>query len=204
MKTTTTTPKKGDNTYLYLGIALLAGVGLYAMNGNSNTEPTDDLTTDTPSSTPAAAKPDLNKVLSLGSRGLEVGKLQLLMGMSGREVDGIFGPITEKKLLTTKGVKQVTLAQYPTLPTLIIVPVLPLNTNIQAKNPQGVKVYGAVAKADGSYYSSGNVVSTFDYGEKVGLIKSTMNASGYYLIYYYGMFNALRKGFVKASDIEKI
>ena len=58
-----------------------------------------------PDKQPAAAKPapqgdDYNKILKRGSRGEGVKQLQRNLGMTGSEVDGIFGPATEKAVRT--------------------------------------------------------------------------------------------------------
>jgi hypothetical protein len=66
---------------------------------------------------PKATNPDLppvigavadkNKVLKLGSKGLEVGLLQKALG--SLQVDGIFGAKTEARLKDVKGVSEITL-----------------------------------------------------------------------------------------------
>ena len=58
-----------------------------------------------PDKQPAAAKPapqgdDYNKIMKRGSRGEGVKQLQRNLGMTGAEVDGIFGPATEKAVRT--------------------------------------------------------------------------------------------------------
>ena len=58
-----------------------------------------------PDKQPAAAKPapqgaDYNQIMKRGSRGEGVKQLQINLGMTGSEVDGIFGPATEKAVKT--------------------------------------------------------------------------------------------------------
>lgn len=58
-----------------------------------------------PDKQPAAAKPapqgdDYNKIMKRGSRGEGVKQLQRNLGMTGSEIDGIFGPATEKAVRT--------------------------------------------------------------------------------------------------------
>lgn len=50
---------------------------------------------------------DKNKVLKLGSKGLEVGLLQKALG--SLQVDGVFGTKTETRLKDVKGVSEITL-----------------------------------------------------------------------------------------------
>lgn len=53
---------------------------------------------------------DKDKVLSKGSKGLEVGLLQNKMG--GVVIDGIFGDKTEKRLMDLKGVSKISLNEF--------------------------------------------------------------------------------------------
>lgn len=167
------------NTSLYLGIAVLLGVGAYFVynknSGNNDySEPSDE-----PSTTPAVAA-NYDLLLSKGSKGLEVGKLQILLGITS---DGIFGPNTEAKLYEVKGVKQITLNQWPKLPTLVKVKIIPVNTKVMANLPT-VSIYSAYRKADGSIYTKGEVKETVPYGTDLGIIKSGINVNGLYVIYH--------------------
>ena len=206
-----TTKKKSDNSMLYAGIALLVGVGAYAMNDKKKqsvapeSDPTQPLPTQPVSSTPLALNYDL--VLKLGSRGQEVAKLQSMMGISA---DGIFGSQTQTKLYALKRVNSVSLNGYARITTAapLTKVVFPAGTKVMVKNRDGAKVYEAERKADGSYFSTGKVTKTFSFGEKVGVIRAP-SADGQahsvvYKSFWYGDFffdDAV--GFVNTIDIEK-
>ena len=141
-----------------------------------------------------------NLVLQIGSKGLEVGKLQSYMGITP---DQSFGPITEAKLLKLKGVKRISLKQYLNSPTINQL-IIKSGSNVMAKSKTGTKIYDAEAKADTSYFSNHKVVKTIAYGQKVGTIRSANPAGNWYAIYYDdGFFGGTKVGFVLASEIEK-
>ena len=52
------------------------------------------------SAAPAAQGANYNKIMKRGSRGEGVKELQRNLGMTGSEIDGIFGPETEKAVKT--------------------------------------------------------------------------------------------------------
>lgn len=62
-----------------------------------------------------AAPLDYNKILKRGDRGEEVKLLQRWLGVTA---DGIFGPITESALLQKKGINNISLTEYSTMPDM--------------------------------------------------------------------------------------
>ncbi|MBB1195069.1 hypothetical protein DNC80_15495 [Flavobacterium sp. SOK18b] len=207
------TTKKSNNTMLYAGIALLVGVGAYAISGNKQDQSLTESEPTTPNgespTTPisvAPKVPNYNLILRLGSRGQEVAKLQSMMGVPS---DGIFGLQTESKLFELKGVKIVSLNTYAqivkraTLSTIVY----PAGTKVMVKNRNGAKVYRGERKADGTYFSTGDVAATFKFGEHIGTIKSVsadkQSHSVHFKSFLYGdlLFDAV--GFINTVDVEK-
>jgi hypothetical protein len=193
-----------NNTNLYLGIALLAGVGAFAMNKNKQAatgttiEPATPAPTTTPTTViPKPVAPNLNLVLKLGSRGLEVGKLQLLMGLSA---DGIFGPITEAKLFALKGVKSVTLNQYPTLTAPKVL--YTKGTRLMADKLSGTSIYKSSQNVDGTFLLTSTIDYTIKYGQAVGVVRGTSTNGVWYIVEYTGFLNNKYIGFVKINEVK--
>lgn len=195
---TTTTPKKHSADipgYVSLGGFALLGLIAYAMGNKKVETPIEDYTEPDPTA------PPLNTalILKIGSRGDEVKKLQSLMGISA---DGIFYTQTEATLLKLKGVRQISIKQFLSSPT-INQNILKVGTNVMAKNKLGTPIYNAIAKADTSYYSDYKIEKTIPYGREIGKIRSANPAGNWYTVYYSTFFGT-EVGFVKAIDIEKI
>ncbi|SDZ90566.1 hypothetical protein SAMN05443667_101240 [Flavobacterium gillisiae] len=198
-------PTKPQNTSLYVGLALLVGVGAYATTRNKEPEVVNDLPpgpgTNNTSSVPPKTAINFDKTLSVGSRGLEVEKLQTLMGITA---DGVFGPQTEAKLFSLKGVKQISVNQFSKTPNVVRITMIPVGSRVMSNTTVGAKIFGAFKKIDGSLYSSGVLRKTVRYGQNVGIIKSVLTANGFYVVYYTNDGDPITKiGFVRASEIEK-
>ena len=104
---------------IIIGILSLAGVGYYFYNKKKKETPSlaeyieDDvvLFPNTISVTPKQiTKPDWNKILKLGSKGIEVKTLQ--KALKQVDVDGDFGVGTQKRLKSVTGFNQISINQY--------------------------------------------------------------------------------------------
>jgi peptidoglycan hydrolase-like protein with peptidoglycan-binding domain len=182
------------------GIGVLAATFFILAKSKKDETPTEDYTDPaTPTAIPTTI--DQGLVLKLGSKGEEVKRLQSLMGITGKDADGIFGPQTEYKLLKLKGVKAITIKQFLSSPTLnqnILKP----GTNVMAKLKLGTRIFDAEAKVDTSYFSNYKVVKTVPYGQEIGKIRSANPAGNWYSVYY-KTFLGTEVGFVLATDVEK-
>ena len=204
----TTPSKKGNDTYLYLGAALLLGGAAYVMSGNNtDVSATETETPNATPNTPAPKPPNYDLVLKIGSKGQEVVRLQQLMGITA---DGIFGAKTEARLYEIKRVKSISINGYPKIPNSppLTKVVFAPGTKVMVKNKNGVKVYLAERKADGTYFSTGKVSTTYGYGEAIGTIRAKsadgQSHSVNFKSFWDGSFflhDAV--GFVNTIDIEK-
>lgn len=104
---------------IIIGLLGLAGVGYYFYNKKKKETPSlaeymeDDvvLFPNTISvTTKQSTKPDYDKILKLGSKGIEVKILQ--KALKQVDVDGDFGVGTDKRLKKVTGFNQITLNQY--------------------------------------------------------------------------------------------
>ena len=206
--TTTKEADKDKRTTIYIGVALLLGLGylITSKSGTGTPEITPSNANDASApQTPAAATVNPTKVLGVGSTGIEVEQLQALLGV---KVDGVFGSLeTLPALLAIKGVATVSLSQFPTLAT-INRNILAKGSMVMVKNRSGAKVYEAAQKADGSYFSTGKVLKTFTYGQAIGVIRAPTSDGNAYSVFFnnlwYGDFwTGKVVGFVNAVDIEK-
>lgn len=206
---------KKDNTNTMISIGLLLLLGGVAINVFGKRKKTTNIYTDdaletvediTGDATPAT-KPlvlYVTKVLKMGTKGIEVTKLQQLMKINA---DGFFGAQTEAMLYRLKGVKEVSLDQYAKLPT-INRNVLPNGTKVMALLKSGTNIYDAIQKADKTYYSSMKVQKTIPYGKAVGTIRTASADGNWYTVFYNDMWTGdfwtgTAIGFVRASEIEK-
>lgn len=209
--TTTKTANSDKRTTIYIGVALLLGLGYLVLgkSGQDNPEIVPSNANDSNDAsvpqTPAAATVNTAKILSVGSTGIEVEKLQALLGI---KVDGIFGSVeTLPALVALKGVMSVSLSQFTTIPS-IKRNLLSKGSLVMVKNPSGAKVYEAQEKADGLYFSTGKVLKTFGYGQAIGVIQAPSSDGNFYSVVFnniwYGDFwTGKTVGFVNAVDIEK-
>jgi hypothetical protein len=202
---TPATTSKTDKNFRYVSLLGLLGLA-YALTHikKAPVQKNDDDPIDTnydTNSQVVVLQEDL--ILKSGSKGAEVKRLQVLMGITA---DGVFGPKTEASLVKLKNVKQISIKQFLNSPT-INQNILPVGTKIMAKNKLGARIFNAIAKADTSYYSDNKIVETIAYGREVGEIRGVNPGGNYYSIYYKPMFSSIlgtKVGFVLAVDVEKI
>lgn len=145
-----------------------------------------------PAQIPASATPpfsnnsvitkiDTSKVLSFGSKGLEVKELQKRLKV---KQDGDFGNITLKALLKARGVRQISLDAWggkistpstPKTPTAIADVPYKKGQVLMVKSRSGFTAQDVQVKADGTYFTNGsNKITGLDYGDKIGTIKSVL------------------------------
>ena len=132
---------------------------------------------------------DRNKVLSKGSKGLEVRELQRLLGVT---IDGDFGANTLKALQAKKGVSTISLTSYITtktvantaikaIPTALVVP--KVGQKVMA-NMDKVSLFNAKRTASGVYFNDGTKPffgSSLNYGQHIGTFVAS-KTGGQYLI----------------------
>lgn len=130
---------------------------------------------------PVSTAINKSMVLKRGSRGAEVKTLQRKLGIIS---DGIFGAITEDKLLKNKGVKQISLNAFEgriSTPSGASVP----TTKVDVPYKKGQRLMVGVRtgftaqrvqqKADGSYFTNGdNIFTLLGFGDEIGTIKSVL------------------------------
>jgi hypothetical protein len=216
MSQTAKEPSKNNNknTAIYVVVALLLGGSvIYSKSkkktdsSNSNSTSGNDSSGYGNGSVTVSPKPIavyVTKILKIGSKGIEVTKLQALMKISA---DGFFGTQTEAMLFRLKGVKEISLDQYAKLPTFNR-NILPNGAKVMVSNRNGAAIYGSIKKADNTYYSSGIIKKTIPFGQAVGVIRSASADGKAYTIFYndlnsWSTGNAAMVGFVSAADIEK-
>ncbi len=153
----------------------------------------------------AGATLNKNKILSKGSKGLEVRELQRLLGVA---IDGDFGPDTLAALKAKKGVSSISLNAYiknstkPIIaikanPTALVLP--KVGQKVMA-NIDGVSIFNAEKTASGAYFNSGTkpfIGSSFDYGEHIGTYVA-LKTGNQYLINRDGVYYFVNGGQVKA------
>jgi LPXTG-motif cell wall-anchored protein len=132
---------------IIIGLLGLAGVGYYFYNKKKKETPSlaeyieDDvvLFPNTISvTTKQSTKPDYDKILKLGSKGIEVKILQ--KALKQVDVDGDFGVDTDKRLKKVTGFNQITLNQYNQIIDKL--------QNIKAKQLKEAKVKAEQKKAE--------------------------------------------------------
>ena len=107
-----------NKTIQIVSIIGLVGIGFYFFNKKKKETPvladtSDDETNITKSitnSTTQSVKPDWNKILKMGSKGIEVKTLQ--KAIKKVDIDGDFGIGTEKRLKEVTGFNQISINQY--------------------------------------------------------------------------------------------
>lgn len=192
--------KNEDKVLIGVGVAGIGLVGyLYWRKKQKQKE--QDFLTDIPEPPPTIPDiiPDLipktgavlnkNRVLSKGSKGIEVRELQRLLGIT---IDGVFGNDTLSALKGKKGVSRISInaysksknkSKFPSkeMPTARVTP--RKGQKIMA-NQNDVSIYNAKRMANGSYFNSGTkplIGSSFDYGEHIGVFVDA-KIGGQYLI----------------------
>ncbi|MFE3847146.1 peptidoglycan-binding protein [Flavobacterium sp. LB3P45] len=177
-------------------------------------EKIDDLPTYTPEVEPVStpkmtntpvqgATLDRNKLLKVGSKGLEVRELQRLLGIA---IDGAFGSKeTLPALQKAKGVSEISLNAFAFKKK--VATVLPIKASLPKSYPKkGQKLMAAKNDtaitnskklANGSYTNTGKrILGTFNYGDSLGTFVS-VNINGYYLINMSGEFYFVKQDQVK-------
>jgi hypothetical protein len=193
-----------------LGVILLA----FLFWKKKQAEKVDDLPIYTPEvvetvSTPKTANTpvqgaslDRNKLLKVGSKGLEVRELQRFLGI---EIDGDFGTKeTLPALQKEKGVSQISLNAFALKKK--VATVSPVKASLPKSLKRGQKLMAAQDDtvitnskklANGSYTNTGKrIFGTFNYGDHLGTFAS-VNVSGYYLINMDGGFYFVKQDQVK-------
>lgn len=196
---------KSNNTLLYIGLGVLAFVGIASVAGNKKEEtptfPVNPSNPTNPTNTIEQPKPIvLNKKLLLkkGVKGAEVQALQQLLNVGA---DGIFGSITESALFDLKGVKETTLEKFPTLPNKNQ-NIIPKGSKIMA-NKAKVELYLAKIAADNTFYRQNEVHSHLNFGDLIGVVLGSTSLGDWYVVKYQG-WNGSLDFFVKATDVKKI
>jgi len=204
------------NKKVLIPVGIGLGAGLLALALISKKSSTPVLVSDAPpptggGQTTPTTTINLNKILAKGSTGLEVKELQKLLGFTGLDVDGDFGSQTETRLFYLKGVKSTSLNKYKTLPN-VNHNILPIGTKVMANSGVNTptKLYTALQKADGSFYTNNQVATSVNYGDEVGTIKGIDSTGNWYLVLrsewtYFPVvyFNDVYR-YVKASEVKKI
>jgi hypothetical protein len=121
-----------------------------------------------PTSQPVYVKLDKDLILKRGMQGYEVKELQRLLGLSKSDQDGVFGGGTETALLNKKGVKSITLNQFPTK-TNVASTALKVGDIVQPKNITGADGYENKL-SNGNYINTGKYLDTWLYKEDIGKI----------------------------------
>ena len=191
-----------DKKIIYGGAVILGALGIYLITKNKSSQtPIIEDETIIDETEPAPAVLDSNLVLQLGSRGQEVATLQKLMSISA---DGVFGSQTESRLFQLKGVKKVSINQYRLLPTINTTS-LSIGTRVMANSGTNTatKLYTAIQKADGSFYTNNEVAESVNYGNEIGTIKGVDATKNWYLILRPEFFTDTYY-YVKASEVKKI
>lgn len=200
--------QKNDTLMWVAGGAIGIGAILALTSGSGNKKIGDDTFSGLPEPTPTTPpKPSTSttlnrdKVLKKGVTGEEVKELQRLLGfVEEREVDGIFGNDTHNALVKRKGVTEVTLRQFATLPDINNNPI-PIGSRVMA-GPTGAKLYGSRQLADGRYTATDEVEKELIYGEHVGTVKAYNTTKTWYSVYY-ETFWGKEVGFVQANQVIK-
>ncbi|TPG44372.1 peptidoglycan-binding domain-containing protein [Flavobacterium pectinovorum] len=204
--------KNEDKLLIGGGIVALGTIGFLYWQKKKKEKDNDLLLDDIPeppnvidNPTPqAGASLDRNKVLSKGSKGLEVRELQRLLGVN---VDGDFGANTLKALQSKKGVVKISLASYITtkpvvnkvinaIPTALVVP--KVGQKLMA-NMDKVSLFNAKRTASGVYFNDGTkpfFKNSLNYGQYIGTFVAS-KLGGQYLIkrdnvYYFVNANAVK------------
>lgn len=136
---------------------------------------------------------DRNKLLKVGSKGLEVRELQRLLGI---KIDGDFGSKeTLPALQKAKGVSEISLNAFALKKK--VTTASPVKVSLPKSNPKkgqklmavkdGTVIMISNKRADGAYYNSGSTFRTLKYGNDSGVFVSTGN-KGQYLIKFMGVF----------------
>lgn len=206
---------KNTNLYLIGGAAVVTIGATLLMSGSSKKSDTklgdETFNDNTGSNTPAPAPTptytppttttpplNINLVLLKGSKGNEVKALQKLLGITA---DGIFGSQTETALFKKKGVLKISLSQYSTMPNFNQNS-YPAGSKVMSNNKAGAKLYHNKTLVDGTNMSTGEVFTTVDFGEAVGVIKAASSGYNWYRVEF-DAWSGKVMCWVKAVDVKK-
>lgn len=186
-----------------IGIVIVGGIIFLATRPKADvTNTTTDLPVTDPTGatiqvpTPVIVKPlDGNLILKIGSKNLETKKLQELLGIYA---DGIFGANTEKTLLAKKGVKNITLNEFPTIK--LNASNLKSGDLVQAKNISGATLYKDEFK-NGMHYNTGIVDDYIGYTFNIGRIVN-FNQDRTKAVLFMDTFGFKKNVWVNTNDIE--
>jgi hypothetical protein len=159
--------------------------------------------TSQPKNTPVlGATLDRNKLLKVGSKGLEVRELQRLLGI---KIDGDFGSKeTLPALQKAKGVSEISLNAFALKKKVMPKPLVKSLPKLYPKKGQklmaskdNIVITNSKKLANGSYTNTGKrVLGNFNYGDHLGTFES-VNTSGFYLINRDGEFYFVKQDQVK-------
>lgn len=203
--------KKNNNIlYIALGLAALVGIYFYTKkdepkfeelpaNSGEPTKPTNPTNPVKPTQ-PAVA--NVNLVLKVGSKGIEVGELQKLLGFTGKDIDNDFGQKTENLLFSKKGVKQISLSQYKAKSDIPKNP-LKIGDKAMANKKPNVQVFTNKTLANGTFSNTGKVEDEYEYGEFIGTVKAVTADKLHYVVLDDDLLSP-DLVWVKSSDVIKI
>lgn len=196
------TISKQNKPYIIAGILVGVAAIVYFLTKKPTETPLQVENSATDQNEPVAPTINKNLVVKLGSKGLEVKELQKLMSI---KADGIFGPVTEARLIKLKNVKSASINSYKNLPTLNQ-NVLPIGTKLMAIKQGGLKAFAVDKRADGVYYIPDRTDTyDYDYGDFVGTIVGVNGTGSYYLTTYVNIWEwDNKKQMVLASEVKKI
>lgn len=156
-------------------------------------EVVETASTPKPVNTPVqGATLDRNKLLKVGSKGLEVRELQRLLGIN---IDGDFGSKeTLPALQKARGVSEISLNAFvkkKVTTASLVKALLPKSYPKKGQKLLAVKdgtvIMISRQRADGVYYNSGSTFRTLKYGDDSGEFVGLGN-KGQYLIKFMGVF----------------
>ncbi|MFV8347265.1 peptidoglycan-binding domain-containing protein [Flavobacterium sp. ZB4P13] len=201
-----------DKMLIGAGVLALGGLGFLFWKKKKNEQKHDELANYTPETEEVAptsgsgSKPaqgatlDRNKLLKVGSKGLEVRELQRLLGV---EIDGDFGAKeTLPALQNAKGVSETSLNAFATtVKKKVTKPLKAVSPPKVGQKLMAAKddtvIFNSKKIASGAYTNTGQSVwGKFNYGDALGTYVGA-NVSGFYLIkmgtrFYYVKSNEVK------------
>lgn len=207
--------KNEDKVLIGAGLLGVGAIGFLYWRKKKKEKDQQELITDIPEPPTILATPiaentptvgavlNKNKILSKGSKGLEVRELQRVLGVT---IDGDFGAKTLAALQAKKGVSSISLNSYITTATKAVIKasptalVLPKVGQRLMANADNVSIFNAKKTAGGTYFNSGSkpfLKSSFDYGQHIGTFVG-LKTGNQYLIIRDGVYYFVNGSQVKA------